>query len=649
MAPQFTFRRSLASLKKEAKSWFDALRQDLPEARARFDRLLPGATTKPTLRTVQHAIALEHGFSGWAELKLKLSMAAQDTGKVLRHFEIMADALLEAYRTGTPAAMERHWAFTWHRRNFQAMRTYVQLDLGRPALADEQVDDITLADARFLIAREYGFDSWDVLVEGCTSIPPSSVFTSKPVRAISSREIGETSSSWRSRDWSAVVARLRESDATGIDAQGQMTDTMLKDVSGIEHITTLRLGGSQGLTDAGLMHLARSARLRHLDLSGTSVTDRGLEVLSMLPALESLSLAWTNVTDAGVAHLVNCERLRNVNLQGSPSGDGALRALVGKAGLSQLRTGNAVTDAGLELLREFPVYQSWQGGEPTMGLLSYDAGPNYLLVRGPLTDRGMKRLEGLAGLFALNLESSESGITPAGLAPLVGLPNLGWLAFAATDDAMPYIARMPRLRFLGCQDTVAGDAGFIALSRSESLEFIWGRRCHNLETRGFAALARMPVLRGLSVSCKNVGDAGLAELPSFPALRELMPMGVPDEGYRHIARCEALESLILMYCRDNGDAASEHIVRLARLKSYFASYTRITDRTPELLSQMNSLERITLDGCAGVTTAGLAHLASLPCLRDLRLSGPWITADIESAFSGPTIIGPESSLDQNSD
>ena len=174
--------------------------------------------------------------------------------------------------------------------------------------------------------------------------------------------------------------------------------------------------------------------------------------------------------------------------------------------------------------------------------------------------------------------------------------------------------------------------GFVSLSQSQSIEYIWGRRCHNLRTRGFAALARMPALRGLSVSCKNVEDAGVAELPSFLALRELMPMDVPDEGYRHIARCEALESLILMYCRETSDAATEHIVRLPRLKSYFASYTRITDRTPELLSQMDSLERITLDGCAGVTNTGLAHLARLPRLRELRVSGPQITSDIVTDF-----------------
>ena len=142
----------------------------------------------------------------------------------------------------------------------------------------------------------------------------------------------------------------------------------------------------------------------------------------------------------------------------------------------------------------------------------------------------------------------------------------------------------------------------------------------------------MPALRGLSVSCKNVEDAGVAELPKFPALRELMPMDVPDPGYRHIARCEGLESLILMYCRETTDAATEHIVRLPQLKSYFASYTRITDRTPELLSHMDSLERITLDRCAGVTNAGVAHLTRLPRLQELRVSAPQITPNIVSDF-----------------
>jgi hypothetical protein len=134
-----------------------------------------------------------------------------------------------------------------------------------------------------------------------------------------------------------------------------------------------------------------------------------------------------------------------------------------------------------------------------------------------------------------------------------------------------------------------------------------------------------------------VDDEGLAALPRFPSLTELMPMDVPDAGYRHIGRCPRLESLVLMYCRDTTDVATEHIASLPALKKYFASYTRITDRTPEILSTIASLEEITLDTCVGVTDKGLAALARLPRLRSLRASGmPGVTP--EQVFALQSII-----------
>ncbi len=197
---------------------------------------------------------------------------------------------------------------------------------------------------------------------------------------------------------------------------------------------------------------------------------------------------------------------------------------------------------------------------------------------------------------------------------------------------MPPIAAMPKLRFLMCQDTIAGDDGFVALSQSRSIEYIWGRRCHNLQARGFIALAKMPSLRALSVSCKNVDDRALSTLPLFPALEELMPMDVPDNGYRHVGKCQNLQSLVLMYCRDTSDAATEHIVALSSLRKYFASYTQITDRTLELLSQINSLEEITIYGCPSLTNAGVVALARLPRLRTLKITGPKVTSACASAF-----------------
>jgi len=117
-------------------------------------------------------------------------------------------------------------------------------------------------------------------------------------------------------------------------------------------------------------------------------------------------------------------------------------------------------------------------------------------------------------------------------------------------------------------------------------------------------------------------------------------MDVPDAGYRHIEKCASLESLVLMYCRNTTDAATEHITGLTKLSYYFNSYTTITDRTPELLSGMDSLERITFDACHGLTNAGVARLARLPRLRELRVSGRRITSEVVTMFPPTVSVHP---------
>src|SRR5262245_63477388 len=149
------------------------------------------------------------------------------------------------------------------------------------------------------------------------------------------------------------------------------------------------------------------------------------------------------------------------------------------------------------------------------------------------------------------------------------------------------------------QGAVASDDGFAALSRSQTIEYIWGHECPDLGGRRFRALAAIPALRGLAVSCKNVDDTGLSALPSFPALRALMTMDVPDEGFRHVGRCERLEELWLIYCRDTGDAATERIAGLSWLMTLLRRQDQ-GHRSLEILGRVPSLERIEFWECAGI-------------------------------------------------
>ena len=185
---------------------------------------------------------------------------------------------------------------------------------------------------------------------------------------------------------------------------------------------------------------------------------------------------------------------------------------------------------------------------------------------------------------------------------------------------MRHYAAMPSLRRLRAQETIATDAGFEALSQSNTLEQLWtGKDEVALTDRGFAALSRMPALRDLGVSCKHVTDAALSRLPLFPALRRLTPIDVTDSGFVHVGRCERLDDLSCMYCRDTTDAATGHIAGL-RLTKYYAGLTRITDRSLEIFGRMPSLEDFELHETQEITDAGLRSIASLPRLREVRLS-----------------------------
>jgi hypothetical protein len=337
-------------------------------------------------------------------------------------------------------------------------------------------------------------------------------------------------------------------------------------------------------------------------------------------------MTWqSGITDAGVANLRNCDRLEHVDLMGSPTGDGALEALEGKPHLRYFSTGRQVTDAGLKLLHRFPMFAEQHDGET----------PCRLLIDGPFTNDGLASLAGLDGVEELDLFWHVSGITSDGFAHLAGLSNLESLGAdgeLSNDVSLRHIAAIPRLRKLRAQGAVATDEGFEALSRSTTLEHFWGRVCPNFGSRGFVAFSHMPSLRNLGVSLKQVNDDALSLLPRFPALRELTPIDVQDEGFRHIGRCERLEHLSCMYCRDTSDAATEYIAGL-RLKHYYAGLTRITDRSLEILGAMPSLERIELFECNGVTDAGLVFLASLPQLREVHLNGlPGVTLEGTRVF-----------------
>ena len=426
-------------------------------------------------------------------------------------------------------------------------------------------------------------------------------------------------------DWVELISLMREHRIIGLNAAGRLTDKALAQLAELDFISYLIFDGSRQVTDEGLLNLSRMPQLQQLDIGcfECGITDRGLQVLKHLTSLRDFKMCWQQgISDAGTSHLRFCERLESVNLMGTATGDETIRALAGKPFLKNLRTGRTVTDDGLAMLQEFPVFKNWQDGKTEYGMLSADAGPNHLMIDGPFSDKGLNSLAGLNGLFGFSIFWHSKSFSAGGLATIAALPHIGYLGLQdehCNDEAMQHIGNMPKLRMLMAQGAVAGDKGFEALSRSQTLENIWGRDFTDLHNRGFKALSKMPALTGLAVSCKNVDEDGLSSLSHFPALKQITAIDIHDDGFRYIGACKQLESLVCMYCRDTTDLATSHVAGLQNIKKYYAGMTQITDKSLGILGTWKTLEEIELFKCLNITNAGISFLGNLPKLKKIEL------------------------------
>jgi hypothetical protein len=601
-------RPSLEQLRKQAK-----------------DRLASMPDAK--LADAQFALARDYGFDSWP--KLVRHVDGLQSPSIAQHDRIAHD-MVAAYRHSDEAAAARLNDLFHSALSVEQIQHFIRNRLFGRAGGTDMLAAFDIRAARVLVAGLYGFESWDALLEATASAATTGapgLSTAPPFHSIDETGgIVRIRQPMSSADWDMLIGIMRDRGLTGLEANNMMDDAALQKLAEVPGVRVLKLHGSDRLTDQGLRHLEKFVDLEEIELGGwkSPMTDAGFAALGGLPRLRAVHSWWSrNLTDAGVkTTLQTCPSLEDLNFGGTSLGDGLIEAVAGKPRVWRVFCGDGVTDSGLAQLHEIPRFRRWQG-ERRYSLLEFEAGPTYLAAKGAFTARGLRAVAELEGLFALNLHWTTSGMTSADLGVLRDAPNLGFLAIdgnLTNDEAMRQIGALPRLNMLLAQEPVAGDEGFAGLSRSKTLEYFWARECPNLTGRGFAAMAEMPALKGLAASCKFVDDNALALLPRFPALRALMPMDVTDDGFRHVGRCERLEELWCMYCRETGDKATEQIADL-KLKSYYAGHTQITDHSLDVLSRMTTLARIDLYGCHGITDAGVHRLTALPHLRHLSMEG----------------------------
>jgi len=471
-----------------------------------------------------------------------------------------------------------------------------------------------LRDAQRAIAQQYGFASWDALRTHVDSI------------------IGSVSDEQVAARRGLTYDDTLPGDVTGVSAITPDSVRQLKE----RNVVGVRIGPS--VAPQALALLAQIPTLRRIDLSGRAdLVDRDLAFLEAMPWITALSFArCQSVGDDGVAYLRNHQHLEEINLQWSGTGDGAVSHLAGKPRLQRVALGARLTDAGVARLGELPAIRTPGAEDSFLAISSSTA----------LTDRSLAALGELAGVVSLDVHYSVFGsrkYTEAGVAHLkrmASLEELNFLGNLATDGVLGEIAAIPRLRRLSCQDMIAGDDGFRALARCSTLESIWGRHCHRVGDRGFAALGELPRLRSLALGGRRVSDAAMAALIGSPELTDLQPVMFGDEAFRFIARIPRLATLTNMYNRSTTDAATRYLRGHPRLVRYGAHGTQIGDESLRILADLPAIERLEFVNCDGITDEGLLELARAPRLRYIsvgscpRVAGRWVEAfeEIETAF-----------------
>ena len=305
--------RKTANLRKEAKRWLKALRAGDPAARTRFERAYPRAPTMPVLRDVQHALARERGYENWLAMTQALAQSspAPDPALTRDGYSRLAQDYVLAHDAQDAAALQRlneHYrrAFTPDDLLAEIWRRVYAF---RQRSSQVPKNFLTPDEAQMLVAQNAGFGSWDALMEslvtGASPIPPYSIDLQR--HAIAPRRLLSDD------EWDQLIGVMKERRIAGLFANGLMTDAVLARIAELDHVVALGLGGSRGLSDDGLLQLARMPQLTWLNLSefpGGRLTDRGLDALRHLPNLRVFEMSWqTGITDAGVANLRFCDQL----------------------------------------------------------------------------------------------------------------------------------------------------------------------------------------------------------------------------------------------------------------------------------------------------------------------------------------------------
>ncbi len=327
--------------------------------------------------------------------------------------------------------------------------------------------------------------------------------------------------------------------------------------------------------DQGLNAMQGMTRLRKLLVRDAVISDESLRSLRALANLEQLDLGGTRIADAGIAHLSGLNKLKKLNLQGAALTDQGIRELAAMTDLEELNLyGTRVTNAGVDVLCRLKHLSTvdlrytrvtragvdrLRASVPRCHITFLDSSVRPTLPRG--ADK-IVASEGDTAVAAWVRSMGGHAVVDNG-----GLIAVSLAVTSVTDELLPNLKALMRLRKLELQSTEIGDPGVRHLAKLTSLSQL-DLSGTTISDLGLAHLAGLTGLRELRLAHTQITGAGLKHLQSLPIEKlQLSSSPTTDEGVAQLAAIVSLRDLNLAFTdvTDGGLAPLESLPSLDRL------------------------------------------------------------------------------------
>ena len=222
-------RPSLEQLRKQAKELLRDYHAGNTAAAERFRGISPrlanpSQTKDVTLADAQFVLAREYGFESWARLKQHIEVLPHPK---LEPFERVAADIVVICASDDADALQRITDLIGRTYPYPDRRAQLQQHLMVVRGPESRIEDITLADARLIVARRFGFQSWAELAESVT-LPPSDMrsaplgmSSTPPFYKIDWKEnMIELRPPISAKDWNTILGVMNEHQINGLNANG---------------------------------------------------------------------------------------------------------------------------------------------------------------------------------------------------------------------------------------------------------------------------------------------------------------------------------------------------------------------------------------------------------------------------------------------